>query len=173
MPSYKSRKKCKSGKYCTVNEQYWFKFNWNECSTFPIIRAMINATMCPIQKNCSTTRFPAQNTAFVNCIICQKVKTTWSKALKSANLHVEIHRPKYYRECKWDTATDYTKRTIGKHCAPVTEQTETPNPAVVRYLTFIWQTPSTCNLTKVLSSNVLNRGRYWLLSQGNAYNKVN
>jgi len=129
--------------------------------------------LCPIQENYSTTHFPAQNTVFVSCIICQKVKTTWSKALKSANLHAEIHWPKYYKECKWDTGTINTKRTTGNHCTPATEETETQNPAVVHYLLFIWQTSSTCNLIKALLSNVLNRGRYWLLSQGNAYNKVN
>lgn len=131
--------------------------------------------LCPIQENCSTTHFPAQNTVFVSCIICQKVKTTWSKALKSANLHAEIHWPKYYKECKWDTATDYTKRTIGKHCTPVIERTNTEFCCrTLHYIIlFIWQTSSTCNLIKVLLPNVLNRGWYWLLSQGNAYNKVN
>lgn len=65
-----------------------------------------------------------------NCRLCQKPKTTRSKAFRSAN-HVEIHWPKYYRERTGDTGTDDTCRTMGKCRPPVTEQTGTGKPGVV------------------------------------------
>lgn len=45
VPSYKSRKQCKSCKHCTGNEL--IQTHWNKCRTFPIIRAVINAANVP------------------------------------------------------------------------------------------------------------------------------